>query len=234
MLNLANLLKAQSKFAEAEPMFRRALAIKENALGTDDPSVATSLNNFALLLEAQNKLAEAETMFRRALEIFEKAFGKAHPNVASPLNNLAGVLLAQNKLDEAEPMLRRALAITEKTLGENQPDVATSLNNLAMRLSSIANLRDLLVRKHGMYGALSRESFSCFLSLTRNPRLRFDSHRWPGRIGVVARWLVFQRQFGGRPRSRGADHRVRGRQSRCLESGRSLGQGRSHQAGSHP
>ena len=232
--SVARLLKDLGHYDEAEAMCRQVLAFAKNAFGENDPDVAESLNNLAMLLQDQDKLDEAEPMYRRALAIYKTALGENHPNVAHPLNNFAGLLYAQNKLADAEPMFRRALAITEKTLGENQPDVATSLNNLAMRLSSIANLRDLLVRKHGMYGALSRECFSCFLSLTRNPRLRFDSHRWPGRIGVVARWLVFQRQFGGRPRSRGANHRVRGRRSRCFESGRSLRQGRTDQAGRHP
>lgn len=39
--------------AEAEPLFRRSLAIREKALGPQHPDVAQSLNNQAGLLEAQ-------------------------------------------------------------------------------------------------------------------------------------------------------------------------------------
>ena len=38
---------AQGRYAEAEPLDERALAIGEKALGPEHPSVATSLNNRA-------------------------------------------------------------------------------------------------------------------------------------------------------------------------------------------
>ena len=47
--NLAELYRAQVRFAEAEPLYKRALAIKEKALGLEHPSVATGLNNLAAL-----------------------------------------------------------------------------------------------------------------------------------------------------------------------------------------
>ncbi|CAN0589164.1 unnamed protein product, partial [Laminaria digitata] len=40
-------------YAEAGPLYKRSLAIKEKALGPEHPSVATSLNNLALLLKTQ-------------------------------------------------------------------------------------------------------------------------------------------------------------------------------------
>ena len=43
----------QGKYEEAEPLYRRSLAIDEKVYGPDHPSVATDLNNWALLLEAQ-------------------------------------------------------------------------------------------------------------------------------------------------------------------------------------
>jgi tetratricopeptide (TPR) repeat protein len=63
------LLLATNRLAEAEPMYRRALAIDEKSYGPDHPDVATDLNNLAELLRATNRLAEAEPMYRRALEI---------------------------------------------------------------------------------------------------------------------------------------------------------------------
>ena len=48
--NLALLLQATNRLAEAEPLYRRALAIDEKSLGPDDPDVARDLNNLALLL----------------------------------------------------------------------------------------------------------------------------------------------------------------------------------------
>jgi tetratricopeptide (TPR) repeat protein len=127
----ARILKTLGRYAEAEPLYRRALAIDEKALGLKHPDVATSLNNLAGLLYKQGKYVEAEPLYRRALAIGEKTLGPDHPAVATRLNNLAGLLEAQGKYVEAEPLYRRALAIGEKTLGTDHPDVATWLNNLA-------------------------------------------------------------------------------------------------------
>ena len=109
--NLAELLQATNRLAEAEPLMRRALAIDEKSFGPDHPDVAIRLNNLAQLLQATNRLAEAEPLMRRALAIDEKSFGPEHPNVARDLNNLAQLLQATNRLAEAEPLMRRALMI---------------------------------------------------------------------------------------------------------------------------
>ena len=132
--NQALLLYSQGKYAEAEPLYRRSLAIRKQRLGTEHPLVATSLNNLALLLDAQARYAEAEPLSRRALVIDEKALGTGHLDVASDLNNLAALLQAQGKYAEAEPFYRRSLAIREKLLGRDHADVAQSLNNLAALL----------------------------------------------------------------------------------------------------
>ena len=80
--NLAFLLQNQGKYAEAEPLFRRAIEISEKALGKEHPTVATDYNNLAVLLQDQGKYAEAEPLYRRAIEIDEKTLGKDHPDVA--------------------------------------------------------------------------------------------------------------------------------------------------------
>ena len=62
--NLAGLYHAQGKYAEAEPHFKRALAIREKVLGAEHPKVAGSLNNLAALYDAQGKYGEAEPLQR--------------------------------------------------------------------------------------------------------------------------------------------------------------------------
>ena len=43
----------QGKYDDAEPLYKRALAIREETLGPRHPDVAGSLNNLALLLHSQ-------------------------------------------------------------------------------------------------------------------------------------------------------------------------------------
>ena len=47
LTNLAVLSRAQGRDYIAEPLYRRALLIREKALGPHDPEVATSLSNLA-------------------------------------------------------------------------------------------------------------------------------------------------------------------------------------------
>ena len=57
----------QGRYADAEPLYKRSLAIREKALGPNHPDVATSLNNMGLLYERQGQYAEAEPLHKRAL-----------------------------------------------------------------------------------------------------------------------------------------------------------------------
>src|SRR6266567_3020464 len=66
-------LYQRGRYAEAEPLFERALAIREKALGRDHPYIALSLNNLAELYGAQGRYTEAEPLHQRALAIREKA-----------------------------------------------------------------------------------------------------------------------------------------------------------------
>ncbi len=89
--NLAALYHDQGKYAEAEPLYKRSLAIWEKALGPEHPDVATSLNNLAGLYQAQGKYAEGEPLYKRSLAIWEKVLGPEHPDVATSFENYAGL-----------------------------------------------------------------------------------------------------------------------------------------------
>ena len=102
------MLYGQGKYEEAEIEHRRALALREQALGPDHPSVAQSRHNLAFALESQRKYEEAEAEYRRALALLEQALGDDHPVVAQSRNNLAGALYEQGKYKEALPLAEQA------------------------------------------------------------------------------------------------------------------------------
>ncbi|HEY4932936.1 MAG TPA: tetratricopeptide repeat protein [Terriglobales bacterium] len=130
--NLALALDAQAKYSEAEPLYKRSLAIEEKALGPDHPEVAIRLNNLGLLYYDQGKYSAAELLYKRSLAIREKSLGPDHPSVATQLNNLGLLYKTQGKYSEAEPLYKRALAIDEKALGPDHSSVAIGLNNLGL------------------------------------------------------------------------------------------------------
>jgi tetratricopeptide (TPR) repeat protein len=130
------LYRVKARFAEAETLERRVLALGEASYGPNHPNVAAALNNLAALLCETDRPTEAEPLYRRALAIDEASYGPNHPDVAIRLNNLANLLRDTNRPTEAEPLYRRALAITETSYGPNHPDVAIRLNNLAALLDA--------------------------------------------------------------------------------------------------
>jgi hypothetical protein len=83
------LLRDEGRFAEAEPLCRRVLAIREMALGPAHTDVAESLSNLACVLRDEKKYEESRRLFERAVSIFEKSLGPNHPRVAWSLSQCA-------------------------------------------------------------------------------------------------------------------------------------------------
>ena len=81
--NLAALYNRTGRAAEAEPLYARALALKEKLLGPEHPDVAVTLNNLAVLLKALGRRDEAAEAYRRALAIFEATLEPQHPKIAT-------------------------------------------------------------------------------------------------------------------------------------------------------
>ena len=119
LYSLAEVYRVQGRYAAAEPLYMRALAIDAKALGTEHPDVATVLNNLALLYDAEGKYTEAEPLYQRSLAIWEKALGRDHPHVAQSLENYATLLRETGRDAEATKMEARAASIRTKHSEQN-------------------------------------------------------------------------------------------------------------------
>ena len=86
--NQAQQLVEQGHYAEAEQLYKRLLAINEQALGPDHNTVATVLNNLGVLYYHQGRYAEAEPLYKRSLAISEKHFGREHPALQDSVTKL--------------------------------------------------------------------------------------------------------------------------------------------------
>ena len=73
--NLADLEEKQGKYADAEQLFGKALAIQLKIHGKDHPSVAIDMNNLAEVYVDEGRYSIAEAVFQRALAIDEAALG---------------------------------------------------------------------------------------------------------------------------------------------------------------
>ena len=122
----------QGQYADAEPLYRRSLVIRERCLGAGNLDVAQSLNNLALLYSTQGRYTEAEPLFKQSLAIRERVLGAGHPYVAMSLNNLGELYRLQGRYGEAETRLKRSLVIKEGEQNPNPVSLAWTLDHLSL------------------------------------------------------------------------------------------------------
>jgi superkiller protein 3 len=141
--------------AEAEALFRRAIALKPDyAIGHQNLGVALSKQkkleeavaayrkaialkpdgalahfNLGVVLRDQKKLEEAVVTYRKAIDL--------QPDFAKAYNNLGNALYDQKKLDEAVAAHRKAIDL--------KPDYAVAYNNLGVDLSDQKKLDEAVV-----------------------------------------------------------------------------------------
>ena len=124
MSSLAGLYRRlESKNDQAEPLYQRALSIREKALGKNHSLVGRSLNDLAAVNAALGKYEKVEPMYRRALSITKKTLGKDHPDVAIILSNIASLYKTQGKYEESAILYQQALAILKTRFPNGHPNI---------------------------------------------------------------------------------------------------------------
>jgi len=148
--NLAAHYVSRRRYAEAEAMYREAIAMQE------DPML---LNNLATLLQIRERMPEAEELYRRAILLYER---KAKPSrdAIQLYGNHALLLMEMRRPEEAltnfrtvvgllplavpadEPMLARYLDLYERVLRRRrEPVEAERVAMMAMRYRVRSALR---------------------------------------------------------------------------------------------
>jgi len=125
-------LRERALYSLAEPLFLRALQIREQQSGPEHPDTAQSLNNLAHLYYKLGRYTQAEPLYQRALQIREQQSGPEHLDIANSLYGLANLYHQQDRYEKAEPLFLRSLQIREQQLGPGHQQVAYPLNNLAL------------------------------------------------------------------------------------------------------
>src|SRR5262249_3191631 len=168
--SLAGLHRAQGRTAEAEPLYKRSLAIREKVLGPEHPEVAQSLNNLALLYLDQGRYAEGEQLFRRSLAIQEMALGPEHPELATVLNNLAQLALAHGEWAQAAGYWRRSTGVIQSRARRGLAGTAEgSFKGEAQRLGS---------RFAGLVKMTHRLATQGHIELEAQARAMFETAQW--------------------------------------------------------
>ncbi|GHO87379.1 helix-turn-helix transcriptional regulator [Dictyobacter formicarum] len=117
---------------QAEPLYRRALAIREQQWGGEHPQTASSLYHLATLYRANSDFAQAEPLFERALAIRQQQLGAEHLETAACLHGLASLYESQRRTEKGEVLARRALDIYEQQLGADDLETTPVRRTLAL------------------------------------------------------------------------------------------------------
>jgi tetratricopeptide (TPR) repeat protein len=128
------------RLKNAAESFELALAIREQTLPPNDPSIARTLHQLAGIYADQQRYIEAEMAYQRALAINEEAYGDRSVLAAAALSDLALLYRRQGRSVEALPLLESALDIELDVWGPQHP-------NVAARLAALG----LLYRQQGRY-----------------------------------------------------------------------------------
>ena len=131
---LGGFLWSQGRYEAAEPLYRRALDVRERKLGPEHPNTLGTMGNLAMLLCAKGDYRAAEPLYQRALDALERVLGPEHPVTLTSVNSLAALLVQKGDYGTAEPLLRQALTAQERVLGREHPDTLGRLSNLAALL----------------------------------------------------------------------------------------------------
>lgn len=164
---LADLLLALRRDAEAEALARRALAVVEDALATchtgPDPGTEVrgpleririeALARLGGALRGQGRFAEAEVPLRRALACSGRIHGRRSREAAMRLNDLGVLFKYGGELRRAAHVYGRAHALLRAAPGGGGELLGTVLYNL----SGLAHSRG----EHARAEPLAREALAC-------------------------------------------------------------------------
>ena len=140
--NQAVLYYEMGRNEDAKLLFIRALAISEQASGSDNFVTVSILNGLASVYQAMGRYEDAKPLFIRALAISEQANGPDHPDTGTRLIGLANLYLDIGRYKDAQALLIRALALLERAHGRDSRELAVALNGLASVYRAMGRYED--------------------------------------------------------------------------------------------
>jgi CHAT domain-containing protein/Tfp pilus assembly protein PilF len=142
----ANQLLDMDKSNEALPLAERALALAQEALGTDDVYVALVMKDLAEITAAMRKPEEARPGYERALQVLTAKLGAEHAQTILVKGYLGQLYIDLDEFSKADQLLNKALESGERTLGRDDPILVGMLRSLG-----------ILHANRGDYDAMERE-----------------------------------------------------------------------------
>lgn len=158
----ADMLEARGKYAEAEPLRRKAVGLATNAPQFAGMPLIARLIAFSRNLVSQGRAGEAEVAVRRALVEVQKQYGPNSFYVGYVLQRLANILVEQGRLQDAEALAERAQRISQSN------NTQTTGGLFANIYTAQGRWREAAERYDGVRKGRSAEDFEAFVNNNPN------------------------------------------------------------------
>jgi tetratricopeptide (TPR) repeat protein len=131
--DLGKMYQEEQRYAEAESVFKRALALCDKAPGPKNHGQVNDSPLYRLLdlYREMGRLSDIEPFFVRMLELQQEYLGPEHSAVTRTLTIFATVYEEEGKYQEAESLYQQVIKIEEKNLGPSHPQLAGTLQTYA-------------------------------------------------------------------------------------------------------
>jgi serine/threonine protein kinase/Tfp pilus assembly protein PilF len=133
---------ALGELDDAQPQLDRALALRLELLGEDDPRTLDTRDKLAELVRRSGDVETAVIQQRAILESRLRLLGEDDPDTIMSMANLGLALLLNDEADAARDQFEECLARSRKVLGDDDKRTFNAMNNLAAVLRRDGRLDD--------------------------------------------------------------------------------------------
>jgi CHAT domain-containing protein/Tfp pilus assembly protein PilF len=129
---------------EAVTFAERAIAIKQEALGPQDPRLATSLDNAGVLFFVRGDYDKARGLYQRALLILAASEPRPEVELGKVHSHLGPLYQELGQYSAARDHYEQALRAFQEAVPRDEQQVAMTQNNLATLLTKIGDYEEAL------------------------------------------------------------------------------------------
>jgi lipopolysaccharide biosynthesis regulator YciM len=139
LTSLGVLYNCRGQNAKAAPLFERAIAIKQSALGPENPEVVQSVGKLCQFYLSHNEYSKADPVGTK-LAAFAQKTVKDRQSVASSFSRLQSFYQAHKEYKDAESFLGKAEEETKKITSNQDLEFAVMLDGLGDSFKSAGKL----------------------------------------------------------------------------------------------
>lgn len=143
---VSRFLHHRRRWREQEPIDQRALYLRREALGEENPETIESLESIAETHLDQGRFDEAEPLHLKILDMRRKILGEKHPDTIKSMEFLVGLYSAQGHFDKAEEISIQVLDLRREVLGDRHPDTIEGMVSVASRCHQQGHFEEAMKR----------------------------------------------------------------------------------------